>query len=240
MTDEIDLWSEMIEISNRKTIVINEGKQEIIDSENFFGRPVLGKIVVLPMSSAEQFKYEKPWACISVFDSVLPVPPKIDENNCKKLLRLKFDDIEFKRIGTKLVEFSDSQALEVLDFANKMWNQIDLLMVHCAAGISRSTAIAKIISEIYQPEYAKYYSQLYSPNNLVIETFHKNMSWCVRSVSNSNKISWYVENAGLDCWVDNQKEATIYSKEIASSMATSMNNSLGRGTYSAQIKLGEK
>jgi len=156
--EEIDLWSPEINLWSLEKIL---------------GRPVLGKILVLPMSSAIQFKCDKEWACISIFGSEVSVPPKIDDG-CKNVLRLKFDDIEFKRPDSNLLEFSDFQAIEVLNFSKDMWNQIDLMMIHCAAGISRSTAVAKVISEIYQPEFSQYYSQFYSPNNLVYGILQRN------------------------------------------------------------------
>lgn len=161
-------WLDIFEKSKTKLFVMNEAlqQQEIIEAENHFGRPVLGKILVLPRSAAEKFYYNKPWACISISESYGNVPlPEIKEENRVDLLRLSFDDIEFPR--PRMLMMSEEQAQETIDFAERIWNEVDLLMIHCAAGISRSTAIAKAISEKYQPNFANYFAQLYSPNNLV-------------------------------------------------------------------------
>jgi len=165
--DEINLWKNMVEKSNRKTIVIQEGQQKIIDSVNYFGRPVLGKIVVLPMSSLPKFTCDSSWACISITDTDVENPIPINEKNRIDILRIKFDDIEFERQTLKPI--TEAQGAEIWTFVDNIWDKVELLMVHCVAGISRSTAVSKAISDIYQPEYSDYYDQLYSPNKLVYE-----------------------------------------------------------------------
>ena len=64
--NEMDLWGDMLERTNRKTIVIENAQQKIIDSDNYCGRPVLGKIVVLPQSALEEFTCPYPCSCISI------------------------------------------------------------------------------------------------------------------------------------------------------------------------------
>lgn len=169
---DVNMWRMLSEHAARKTIVMNDAGQEIIDSENFFGRPMLGKIVILPKSKAEEFKYDKPWACISICNTydgsaLISVENRVD------LLQLHFDDIEFERDGSELKKISSEQAKEILEFSNKVWEEIELMMIHCTAGISRSPAIGQVISEIHQPSFAKYFSQLYSPNNLVYKEMRK-------------------------------------------------------------------
>lgn len=166
----IDLWDQLFEGSQRKTIVMDGANKKIIDSENICERPVLGKLIALPMRALSEFKYDKPWAAISITDPGFK-QPKISEENRVDLLRLEFDDVELPR--DSFIVISNEQALQIWNFVDQLWDKIDLLMVHCHAGISRSTAVCKAISSKYQPEFTDYFEQLYSPNKLVYDILSK-------------------------------------------------------------------
>ena len=165
--NDLALWSTLLGKSEKKTETINEASKELVHVEHFFDRPVLGKILVLPQTAAESFRYNKPWACISVRGSNSIFTPRINDNNRVGLLSLIFDDIEHLPQGSSNILFNASHANSIWEFVDKVWQRTDLLMVHCAAGISRSAAISQVISETYQPDYVKYYGQLYRPNKLV-------------------------------------------------------------------------
>jgi len=167
--NDMELWMQMTEQSKRKTILVNDGQKEIMDSDNYGGRPVIGKIVVLSRSLAEEFECDKEWACISIADAYLDQPhPALLP---KHLLKLQFDDIEFERPGKKQIDAK--QAKQIRQFVEEIWDQVDLLMIHCNAGISRSAAIAKIISECYQPDFTYIFDQLYQPNPIVQQIVRK-------------------------------------------------------------------
>jgi predicted protein tyrosine phosphatase len=68
--------------------------------------------------------------------------------------------------------FTEEQAVQVLDFVEKVWDKIDLLMVHCYAGFCRSPAIAAIISKIYYGD-DLYFYQHYRPNSWVYRTIYQ-------------------------------------------------------------------
>ncbi len=169
--DDMDLWADMMDATARKTVVIQEGQQVVMDSDHYCGRPVIGKIVVLPKASLLGFECDKPWSCISILDSNLEAPkryPTISEVNRVGLLSLFFDDIIRPKDYAKL--FTYEQAEEVWKFVSETWERSEVLMIHCTAGISRSTAIAKAIAMIYQDkETAKLFDQLYSPNYVVYQ-----------------------------------------------------------------------
>jgi predicted protein tyrosine phosphatase len=168
--NEIELWGQMeewgniIDASNRKTIVIKNAKKKIIDSDNYCGRPVLGKIVVLPMTSLSEFVCDKPWSCISITD-VGSRDRHMNNTNRVGIHRAQFDDIEFDR--SELEKITKDQAKDIWEFVEEVWDKSELMMIHCVAGISRSTAVAKAISDVHQPTFSKYFDQLYSPNKLV-------------------------------------------------------------------------
>lgn len=177
MTDEIDLWEQMpagvLEVKK-----IEQAAQEVLDkSEIHFERPVLGKVLILNRKCAEQFTYSKPWACISIdgANTTFVADPKghaiLSEENRVDLLQLRFDDITMERDGWKPI--SDDQAKQVWEFVEKVWDKVDLLMIHCHAGLSRSTACGLVISEKYHPEYAHLYEVFYMPNILVKQTLRK-------------------------------------------------------------------
>lgn len=188
MTDEIDLWVGLTEQSKRNTILVEDGQKRIMDSDNYSGRPVIGKIVVLPRSALEKFECDKTWACISILDSQPPSEnvlkafreagkiyvgdmPKISDVNREALLTVRFDDIEFARPNKKQIDAE--QANEIVRFVNEFWNEVDLFMIHCTAGISRSTAVAKAISDKYQSEWSGIFDQLYQPNPIVHNVVRK-------------------------------------------------------------------
>lgn len=125
-------------------------------------RPVLGKIVVLTYSGAREFECELPWAGISIISDHDIAFPKLSEVNRIGLLQMRFDDRLAPSKG-----ISEEQGNVVAAFVKKYWNDCGILMIHCAAGHSRSPAVAKAISEIYQPEFASFYDDFHEPNRLV-------------------------------------------------------------------------
>lgn len=145
--------------------------------EYHFERPVLGKLLILSRKSAEEFTYSKPWACISIdgINNTFVADPKghavLSEENRVDLLQLRFDDITEPREGW--VEISEDQAKQIWEFVEKVWDKVDLLMIHCHAGISRSTACGLVLSEKYHPEFAHMYEKMYFPNVLVKSTMRK-------------------------------------------------------------------
>ena len=168
--DDMDMWDELFEKSQRKTIVMNQaGEKIMLDSENYCGRPVLGKIVILPMSATKEFHPSVAWAGISIRDPKIMHPgcgePQITEVNRLDLLPLRFDDVEFEKSDRKV--FTIEQAKEIWEFVDRLWDKVELLMIHCHAGISRSAAVGKAVSEKYQKEFVPYFDQLYIPNRLV-------------------------------------------------------------------------
>jgi predicted protein tyrosine phosphatase len=117
--------------------------------------------------------YSKPWACVSItgpFDHDARVPSA----NRVGILRLKFDDVNgpsdpwFRRTDRL---FSPEQAQQVLDFAASVWHRVDIIHIHCWAGISRSSATAAALSRIYFGDDGKFVEgPVYRPNKLVYQT----------------------------------------------------------------------
>ena len=128
------------------------------------------KIIVLSRSGARDFECDVPWACISIATEVGDWP-KI--TGVKRLGHLPMafadadDPVWIERIDRMGLEmFEEKHANRILDFVNKMWDQVDLFMVHCEAGQCRSPAIAAAITKIKGEDDSDYFRNK-TPNALV-------------------------------------------------------------------------
>jgi predicted protein tyrosine phosphatase len=94
--------------------------------------------------NAEFFRSDRPWAAISVSSS--GDFPVLDEVNRVGLLRLVFQDItDADQPGA----FNASIAMQIIDFVEGMWDKVEVFLIHCEVGLSRSPAIAAALSRIY-------------------------------------------------------------------------------------------
>jgi predicted protein tyrosine phosphatase len=123
------------------------------------------KIVVLPMYAAEVFKCDVPWAAISI-TCYKKTFPTLSEENRVGLLQLDFDDVNVKREGS----FTQDHAVKILEFAKEIIPQIETLLVHCHAGVSRSPAVAASLYKLLTNASDSHYFRTYVPNTLVYNT----------------------------------------------------------------------
>lgn len=89
-----------------------------------------------------------------------------DNQHCKEILRLEFDDLDTPLSWAKCKLFQKEQAVKILDFFNKYRISCPLLVVHCDAGISRSPAVAAALTKIQGHGDSEYFSH-YIPNRRV-------------------------------------------------------------------------
>ena len=85
---------------------------------------------------------------------------ELKENRyCKAVLTVYFDDIVNPEPDLKMI--SRSQAEEITAFIRAHSDDVDTLMIHCFAGISRSSAVGMIARKILDQTYDKpeYYNQ---------------------------------------------------------------------------------
>jgi len=83
----------------------------------------------------------------------------LDENNNPYDCSRCTDKTNFK-------VFDENMADQILDFVSTYALDVDLIVVHCEAGISRSAGVASALSLIYNRE-DQYYFDHYLPNMLV-------------------------------------------------------------------------
>lgn len=126
------------------------------------------RIEVYCREDAGVFRATAPWAGISITTDFGDWP-EVDQANCVGLLRLQFADLEEPHSGEKLFDEGDAQS--ILDFVGEVWSQIEILMVHCRAGLRRSPAVAGALSRIYFGHDSAWFQQgVYEPNMLVYDT----------------------------------------------------------------------
>jgi predicted protein tyrosine phosphatase len=93
------------------------------------------------------------WSVISISG----LNPAVLKDGWHSVLRLEFDDID---VGEEPhILFNESHAERVIDFVTAVQesHEVEGILVHCQAGVSRSAAVAKWIAERYgMPFPAKY------------------------------------------------------------------------------------
>ena len=69
-----------------------------------------------------------------------------DAENRVGLLRLVFEDTEEPDTPAS---FTAALASEILAFVEQMWDQVEVFLIHCEVGLSRSPAVAAALCQIY-------------------------------------------------------------------------------------------
>lgn len=120
---------------------------------------------------------------------------KISNN---KFLKLAFDDVDCK-INSDVVLVNENDILEIIKFIDELKNNDEDIIVHCYAGISRSSAVAMIVAFILTKdfEYAKSIVNIansHSPNELILRIADKilgtNFEKYVIEEKERTKVEW--------------------------------------------------
>jgi hypothetical protein len=181
-----DYLADFMDALDKKMVVRDEdrpGKMKVVEFENILGHPKLGKVLCLNKMSAEKFKYDKAWACISIADHKHKpavawgdwmIHPELSSANRRGLLELEFTNADGETYKTWRGEvcdcpnhFSKTQAKSIVSFVRKMWDEIDLLMVQCYDGGSRSRAVSAAILDVYHPKFTHYLTDPFTPNQFI-------------------------------------------------------------------------
>ena len=126
----------------------------------------------------DEFIRGKKWAVISITEPNEDWPVITQTESCKGILKLAFHDID--KPQEPYILFSEVQAKQVLDFAKQMVDaKIEVLIVHCFAGWSRSPAVAAALAKIYEQNDEPYFRD-FRPNayvyRLLLNTHHQEES----------------------------------------------------------------
>lgn len=99
---------------------------------------------VQSLYNAELFRCDRPWAAISI--TTEGDFPTLSDVNREGLLQLMFADTADP---DRTDSFTASHAAELLDFVEQFWDRVEVLLIHCEAGMSRSPGVAAALSRIY-------------------------------------------------------------------------------------------
>lgn len=131
------------------------------------------KIEIRSKIAAEEFTCDAPWAAISISSDATRYA-NLNEANRIGLLQLTFADLSFRSLAYPEMSemlFNQSVGRQILDFVDNVQSQIEVLLIHCEAGISRSAAVAAAVDKLYlKRENCKPYWETHRPNPLVYNT----------------------------------------------------------------------
>lgn len=140
------------------------------------------KILVMGRKSAEQFKSNENYIMISITSPYSPIADIELKEPLMAILRLSFHDWDTKEKevvektnsleSKQMIYFNEDMAKEVLLFVMCYINYVNLIVVHCEAGISRSAGVAGAIAKCFGKD-DSYYFKHYIPNMLVYDTIVK-------------------------------------------------------------------
>jgi predicted protein tyrosine phosphatase len=141
------------------------------------------EIRVMGRLAAEAFTSDLPYIMISITDPKSEQPYFKENPFCLATMYLQFSDYDAtsKDIisGDKCLNapeytlFTPNDAKAIIQLIEHIYPYINLIVVHCEAGVSRSAAIAAAISRMQGKSDAEYFNPQgrYIPNRFVYRTF---------------------------------------------------------------------
>ena len=148
------------------------------------------------------------FAVISITDPDQPKANIVNSPGLIDILRLSFYDVEDDTIfnGKFYRAMSSGQAKRVAEFVNKIENDIDFILVHCEAGISRSAGTAAAISLANIGNDIEFFSSgKYAPNmncyKLVLEAF--GLSFSLMTLEEFEKVNTEIVQKTYDGYEEN-------------------------------------
>jgi predicted protein tyrosine phosphatase len=122
---------------------------------------VVNKVIFVSRTAAEYLSGNwKDWAIISISDPLSPGEAKLQEELFYQILRVGFHDVLPDRQydePTVLMVHKDAQ--RIVEFVRLVAPNVEGILVHCKAGISRSAAVAKWICESFDLPFSDRYTQ---------------------------------------------------------------------------------
>lgn len=122
------------------------------------------RIKVMSCMQAEEFECDVPWACISIATTEDDFV-RIRRKHRRALLQIAFADMTQPLPG--LILFDGDHAHDILDFVTLHWPHIEVLMIHCEQGLSRSPAVAAAIARLKTGRYRRFFQDPYLPNGYI-------------------------------------------------------------------------
>ncbi len=129
-------------------------------------------IQVFNREAFEHYRTDHSHIAISITDPNSKPAKFVNENDSLlDQLELQFYDLDRDtgQFPYSRFTFTEANASKILHFVVKYENAVDTILVHCEAGISRSSGIAGALSLIYNGDDQHFFS-MYLPNILVYRT----------------------------------------------------------------------
>jgi predicted protein tyrosine phosphatase len=109
--------------------------------------------------------HEVPHVIISITSGPEDVARLRSNDQCRAVLRLSFPDADApSELFGEDDLFSFSQATQIWDFVLRHRDDVQRILLHCDAGVSRSPAVAAAISRGLGRDDAEFFSGRYQPN----------------------------------------------------------------------------
>ena len=151
-------------------MAIEYGVSEAERRQVYQGKNV--QFLILSRRLATTRTLEVPYAVISITDSHASFPDaEIASSPLRRgILRLRFDDTPAGYTGTSYQPFSQTMAEQIVRFVSaNVQSGLRGVVVHCAQGISRSSAVASCLWQWLNGEEADFFDDHFSPNARVRE-----------------------------------------------------------------------
>lgn len=112
---------------------------------------------------------DKKYAIISISEISDSSPSFHNSSSLINVLKLHFDDVDEAEYGC--LPINEKDAKEIARFVMFFADKVDCLIVHCLAGISRSSGCAAAISKWYFGDDSEFFDESkYTPNMTVYRT----------------------------------------------------------------------
>ena len=125
------------------------------------------KFIVLSRRVIREYTATRKHIVISITDPEREYLKLPDVDSRVELLRFKFHDMDRPIEGYKL--FTQEQAKTIWNFFQRYEPQIETVVCHCEAGISRSAAVAAALAKVSGRDDSAFFKH-YHPNRLVYRT----------------------------------------------------------------------
>ena len=127
------------------------------------------RVIALSREGALRYYSSEPYVVISLSDSDAAPPNIHPHETLRGRLTLHFDDVYpqhcFDESGTRLFcEMSEQDAQRVATFVRQWWGEVETIVVHCHAGLSRSTGVAAAIRTHHGQDERDLYESPRNPN----------------------------------------------------------------------------
>lgn len=127
------------------------------------------RVIALSRDEAEIFESSEPYVVMSLTDSDAKQPHIQPHPMLQDRLELHFDDVYpqhcFDESGSRLFcEMSEGDAQRIAAFVRRWWGRVSTIVVHCHAGLSRSTGVAAAIRVHHGQDERELYELPRNPN----------------------------------------------------------------------------